>query len=104
MCQYCFDEYTPHTQPPTTAKIRHVANLIADVYEFSTVGGSLHVILDDWNLEDEHFPFTEAWIEKNAAENGPAQVAAERACLAALKPMTLGERAVSLATYWGFVL
>lgn len=28
--------------------------MIRGVYQWSSVGGALHVVLDDWNIEDHH--------------------------------------------------
>lgn len=89
-------------------KVLKAIDLIGDVYEHHGAGGALHVLIDDFNFDS--IEFCEAWIDNRGRENPtlrwlPAdepsveQVKAERACVAALKDMTLDERASAIARY-----
>jgi len=93
MCISCWEEYgSPRID---TAEIRAAVVAVTAVYGESPVGGNLHVVLDDWNIEDEH---VRGWIDY-AAE---PITEAERACGAALARLTESERASALAIYDGF--
>jgi hypothetical protein len=49
----CYEEAMEgETPPPITEEMRALARLIADFYEDYCTGGALHVVLDDWNLDD----------------------------------------------------
>lgn len=72
--------------------VRNAVQLIDKVYEESRVAGPLHVIVDDFNVEDEFFS-----AETEAACSG---VFAE--CFAALKALSVKERASALALHDGF--
>ena len=55
MCETCWREYgSPQIINPL---IRRAEKLIARVYEHGSVGGNLHIVIDDWNIEDEHIKF-----------------------------------------------
>lgn len=79
--------------------------LIERVYEYSSVGGNLHIAVDDWNLEDEHLESCAEFIEESVTEGeaGKEQISAERACLSSLKMMTLDERVSAVAIADGFI-
>ncbi len=87
MCLGCYSEYGQEV--PGEQAIATVP-LIAAVYTESYVGGRLHIILDDWNLEDVH-------IRDVLAE--PDLTDAERACASALEAMPIGQRAAAIAMY-----
>jgi hypothetical protein len=57
MCVTCYDTFraeNPNDFPlPTTKQMREIVNLIDEFYEDWFTGGALHIVLDDWNLEDE---------------------------------------------------
>lgn len=97
MCQACWMQAGAPTID--TPAVRAAAVLIAKVYEFSTVGGGLHVIVDDFNIEDSSILAGRFEREEDSAE----KIAAETACLDALAKMTVQERASALALhdhYW----
>lgn len=92
MCQQCWNEYgSPRIDTPA---VRKAAELIARVYEFNAVGGGLHVVVDDFNIEDGDLKERYSWDEET-----PEQVAVENECLAALRALSLEERASALALY-----
>jgi hypothetical protein len=103
--------------------VRAAAAAIAEVYEHSCVGGNLHIVLDDWNLEDGNLEFCDGCItgagqmplepdaheahqrynrEKRDNPDPPEQLAAERRCHDLLKVLTEEERASALALNDGF--
>lgn len=91
MCVHCYDAYGR----PAVRSERALAAipLIEAVFDENSVGGELHVVLDDWNLEDASLRLG-GLREPNEAEV---------ACLAALQDMTLAERATALAIFDGFL-
>jgi hypothetical protein len=86
-----------------TSAVRAAAQAIGAVYEFSCVGGNLHKVCDDWNLEDGNLDFCAGSIAENFFEATPAQLAAERRCLGLLRALTEDERASALAIHGGFL-
>lgn len=108
MCFGCYEDYgSPAIVSDTT---KRAAALCERVYEQSCVGGRLHIVLDDWNLEDGSLQFCMGDIEKGEAgesEYGdpidPETLAIERECCEALMAMTLEERASALAIQWGYI-
>lgn len=107
MCQECWKE--KGSPSLTSDKIKAAAELIAGVYEHHGSGGGLHIVVDDWGLEDSSVQFCEDYIENpkyRASRNCEVtdeRLEAERACLRALKAMTEEERTSSLALYKGYV-
>ena len=115
MCHGCWvEEGQPVVDTPT---VRAAAKAIAEVYEHSCVGGNLHIVLDDWNLEDDSLAFCDGCIKRNGLmdpehykrfpndrreEDSPEQLAAERRCHDLFAAMTVPERASALALYDGF--
>lgn len=71
------------------------ASLVRKVYESNSVGGSLHIVLDDFNIEDSHV----RWCIKHQAENfhDDSDRDAERECAKAFRAMSVAERASALA-------
>ena len=115
MCYGCWEEAgKPQID---NEKVRGAVPLIRAVYDHSCVGGNLHVVLDDWNLEDGNLEFCSYCIDhggvmppdqcneahesyqaaKRANPDPPEQLAAERACCDAFMAMTEAERSSALA-------
>jgi hypothetical protein len=82
--------------------VREAAAAIGTVYEFSCVGGNLHIALDAWNLGDGKLDFCAGSIRDNVHEADPHQLACESRCLALLRALTEDERASALALHEGF--
>ena len=100
MCEGCYIEAG---RPTPTQEARALRPLIARVYEYSAVGGNAHVVLDDWNIEDNHIDWClTTGIDTNIHQAGASDIAAERACLEAMKALSLDQRAAALAVYEGF--
>ena len=101
MCKTCWESY--NSPKIYNLKVEEAVKCIARVYdEVSTVGGDLHVILDDWNLEDEHLDSCLKDAKENASGYDKKQVHIQLNCIAVLKSLTLEERASALAVYEGF--
>jgi hypothetical protein len=100
MCIGCWNEFgRPEID---SAAVREAAAAIAEVYEYSCVGGNLHITLDDWNLGDGNLDSCAQSIRENVHEAGPEQLEAESRCLALLRALTEDERASALALHEGF--
>jgi len=102
MCASCWiDAGRPQTDTP---EIRGAAALVAPVYGFSCVGGNLHIVLDDWNLEDSHLDFCDEQIKKGghtpiwgSEPDSPEQLEAEGKCLAAFRKLSEQDRYSAMA-------
>lgn len=100
MCDACLDGYLDgETLTEPTAEQIAAAGIIAWVYEqnWGIVGGPLHVIADDHNLDDEYFEdpvlIHEPWQEalyRDVPDRGKERC--ERV-YALLKPMSPAQRA-----------
>lgn len=99
MCRGCWEEYgKPMENAPG---IKELVEAIEDVYEFvSSNGGPLHVILDDWNIDDDNVnnECYDEWVDKE--EDDPQGLG--RMCLDLLRAAPLSQRASALAFYDGF--
>jgi hypothetical protein len=97
MCFGCYEEYG---QPRIiNDAVISAAKLVADVYDFNFVGGNLHIVLDDWNIEDDHLGWCAERIAQNPDKDEPEQIRAEEACCAAFMALSLEERATALALH-----
>jgi hypothetical protein len=100
MCMGCWEDYdSPRID---TEAVRAAAKAIAEVYEYSCVGGNLHVAIDDWNLDDDTIGRADGWLAEDIHEATAGQRAAERRCLDLLKALSEDERASALGLYDGF--
>lgn len=98
MCRNCWLEYgAPRVVNKKTLAAR---DLIAAVYEGHAAGGNAHIVIDDWNLEDEHVHYCRGCSD--ASQDDEEQCDAETACLGALLKLTEDERASALAMYDDF--
>jgi hypothetical protein len=100
MCIQCWNEFG--RVQIDSAAVREAAASIAKVYEFSCVGGNLHIAIEDWNIEDDNLDFCAKSIRENVDEAGPEQLDAEARCLGLLRALTEDERASALAFHDGF--
>lgn len=112
MCVGCWQEYgAPQIDTP---KVREIAEAIAAVYEWNGVGGNLHIQIDDFNLDDQHFEGDTLWdtpllkscgnIWADDPDWNDAWKEAEERCYLLLKNATVEERASALALHdqmWG---
>jgi hypothetical protein len=86
-----------------------IQDLIEKVYEFSAVGGHLHIITDDHNTRDVDLKFCTDLLDRGGygaeqwdatPEEYASQIAAERACLDALWKLTKKERLAAVIKFW----
>ncbi len=106
MCLTCYEKYG--SPKIINEKIEKVVFLLEQLYEFCCVGGALHVIVSDWNLEDVHFQLCYEYIDDLEREYEDEvimqeQKIVEKKCLDALKELTIEERASALAIHNGFI-
>jgi hypothetical protein len=99
MCEGRYEEYGRPSI--VNAKTLAAAALVCKVYEFSCGGGNLHIVLDDWNLEDDNIEFCSRQIANGGYEgrDSAEELAVERECCDAFAAMTMDERASALALY-----
>lgn len=121
MCYGCWDKAgKPIIDTPA---VRAAGAAALAVYEHHCAGGNLHIVLDDWNIEDDNLTFCSQCIdgagvmpddggmhpvhrryneEKRADPDPPAQLAAERTCCDLFMALSEEERASALALFCGF--
>ena len=75
-----------------TAQRERLAPAIAAIHALEGVIGNLHIVLDVENYKDEDLRFCADYNAQNFHEMTDDQLVLERGCLAALWPLTLGER------------
>ena len=90
MCEACWLE----AGSPDVLSENHerFVELAFQVYEAHGAGGSLHIALDDFNLEDESLAFCSGL---------PGLTPVESACLDELRAMTLKERQAAVHDAYG---
>ncbi len=87
MCDSCWKEYG---SPRITSKaVIDAVNSIEDLYKEHALGGRLHIVTDDWNVEDEHLE----WCKEQGLND------IEQRCFQLLKPLCIKERASALAIW-----
>lgn len=97
MCHGCWVEYG--SPAIINDRVKKIALLAEGVYEHAPTGGCLHIHLDDWNLEDEHF----LKFHEDGRDTPPEQLAVQRECFAEMQAATLEERASALALWDKFI-
>lgn len=97
MCYGCYEEAgKPRVVTPETAK---AAGLISMLNEF----GPLHIIVSDWNLEDDNIAFCSGEEQTERYWSGPMSDN-DRALLRLLRTMTLEERVSAMALANGYLM
>lgn len=92
MCRGCYIEYgSPDVRTDTTPL---VVKAIEMVYKDDFMGGACHIVVDDWNIEDE-------WIDTILDKTD--LTGTERYCMKMMRSMTFEERATALAIYDGLL-
>lgn len=98
MCYSCYEE--AGSPSIVTDKTIAVANLIKRLHStgYGIVGGNLHVVLDDWNLEDKSLQWCiDVALPENNAVGTDKQLELEKAILNGLMQCTQDERYSVLA-------
>lgn len=108
MCYACFVCFGS----PTTVTTRAIqaSKLIAELYTHNPVGGNLHIVTDDWNIDNDQVFYCKQEI--TAIKKGlppeyafcdPVTVEIEYKILTLMEPMSEDERAVTLALHDKFI-
>lgn len=102
MCIGCYEEAG---RPEIVSdKTKYACALVSKIYEYSCVGSNMHIVTDDWNLEDESIDFCLNAIRTEPYhEITPEQKEIEYSCALAFKNMTMDERASALAIFDGYL-
>jgi hypothetical protein len=85
------------------ATTQQAVDAVREIYQWSSVGGNAHTVVDDWNLDDEYVEYClneTHWINKHASN---AEKTAVRLALMLFKDMTIDQRATVLALKEGFI-
>jgi len=85
MCISCWQEYG--SPKIINENVLSAVEVIRELYDESCVGGNLHIVVDDWNIEDENL----AWCGAKELSD------TEKKCFDALSLLSIGERASALA-------
>lgn len=101
MCDDCWKRYYDSATSSDPCVIR-ASEAIREVYDYHLSGGGLHIVIDDWNLDDGSIEFCKDHIEATGYDAEPDRLEAERDCITALTELTEMERAAALALYEGF--
>lgn len=89
MCEDCFEEYG---RPMPDAAALAAVPLIAEVFDEDVCGGNLHIMIEDWNIDDEHIAMCRTGVATPA----------EAACLEAFEKLTESQRAAALGAFYEF--
>lgn len=102
MCEGCYRKFG--SPKIINDKTLIAAALIGSVYSYSLVGGNLHIVLDDWNVEDESIQWCLSnSILNNSHEASVIDLQTEKLLAEYLLTMTESERASSLAIVFGMI-
>lgn len=96
MCINCWKAYGSHKIK--NSKVEHLISAIENVLGYNLAGGNLHIVIDDWNIEDEYIQ----WCADNAIpqEENHEQRIAEEECAQLFLSCTLPERSSALYFAW----
>jgi hypothetical protein len=76
--------------------VRQAVKAIENVFAFSSGGGNLHIVIEDWNCDDDSLTFCYDFILR---EENPDKRASELDCCSVLQSLTEEERYSTLALY-----
>jgi hypothetical protein len=98
MCLNCWEEEGSHAI--VNDKTKAAAKVIDELYGEQAVGGYLHIVTDDFNVEDHHVascdPDNDKIMDRPATD-------IERRCWQVLTDLTKEERVSALAIYEGWI-
>lgn len=109
MCRDCYEEYGEPVI--VTDATKRAAALIKRLYdEFAPCGGNLHIVTDDWNIEDSNIAFCRRLVTNGGklddgrpVDEDPRQLKLEAEILDLIEPMSEDERASALGLWKGYV-
>lgn len=105
------DEWDSIEWPDSTPEMQRLTAAIQRLYGFDTcsVGGPLHIVTDDYNIEDSSIDFCERDLDTHwslneiSADEREEITETTREIIALMRPMTLQERVVALGRTDGLV-
>lgn len=102
MCYGCYEKYgKPEIINDAT---KNAVILIEKVYDMSCSGGNAHVVIDDWNIDDQSILWClNKAISENICESRDELIIAEKEALEALLALSIDERASALAIVDGYI-
>ena len=92
---YTQDSWEEFMENLATAQRERLAPAIAAVEALCDIDGNLHTVVGDYNFDDDDLRHGESSVDTNFLDMPADHVALERACLAALWPLTPYERAIA---------
>ena len=95
MCLQCYKNYG--SPKILNDNIKQCAKLISKLYDWQCCGGNLHIVVDDWNIEDNDLKFCKNEIDKNKYNVPKGQIKIENLIYDYMIKMTILERASLLA-------
>lgn len=101
MCYGCWEEIGKPSI--INDSVKEAAKKIAAVYDIHAAGGRLHMILDDWNVEDEYIVSNWSYLADPENRENRDQEEAEFSCLKTFEKLTLDERYSALALFNEFI-
>jgi hypothetical protein len=78
-------------------QVRDAAELIGEVFQFSCVGGNLHIAIEDENLSNDDLKFCSKSIADNVHGSSDSLLDLEQECLDALAKLTYRERVIAVS-------
>lgn len=109
MCEHCWQEEGAYQID--NPRVREAAKAIEAVFDKCCMGGSLHAVIDDWNLEDDNLKTSLQLIEedyealpwaRDFSRESDEQKATQRRCYELLKSLSYQERVSALALHDGY--
>lgn len=98
----CIDCWNDHGSPAIwNEDVRKAVELIREIYRNDEMGNPLHVVLDDWNIEQDEF--IEVYEGAGAESIPAAAVQAAKSLAPVFLELTVEERASALAYAHGFL-
>lgn len=80
--------------------IDYAISKMLSLYEWSAVGGNLHIVTDDGNLDDDHIESCKQSINGNIADATPEQLAIENELVSIFENMSQDERKAAYDKFW----
>jgi len=102
MCSECWRKHYGGVKK-YSPEIDAAVEAIAKVYEHTMSGGHLHIVVDDFNLEDDSLAFCRRELKAPLmADETQEKRDAEEACLDLLEKLSVEDRAAALALHDGY--
>ena len=102
MCYTCYELYG---KPKIiNDKTKHSAKLISEIYDFNSVGGNCHIVIDDFNVESESIEWClSEGLSMNIHKHNKKQLMIEHKFLKTFLTLTEDERVSALAIFEGWI-